>query len=79
MANPWEVALAADDGDWSPSSRLKAFVKFRRTRTDQLLRRAELPPITIVEVAEDTNVRTDEEEAIASDELHISTNGRRVA
>ena len=56
MENPWEVALAVDDGDWSPSPRLKTFVRFRRTRTDQLLRRAELPPITIVEVAEDTNV-----------------------
>lgn len=39
-------------------------------RLDEYLRRV---------VAEDMNVRTDEEEAIVSNELHISTNSRRVA
>lgn len=58
MSASWEVAVAADDGAWSPSSKLRhsSSLQFTMTGTEQLLRRHHLPPITIVEVAEDANV-----------------------
>lgn len=54
----WEVAVAANDGAWKPSPKLRhsAFLRFTATRTDRLLRRRELPPITVVEVAGDASV-----------------------